>query len=281
MHPRYLQPLRIGAALMLATPSLAAQGGGTGNGGPPADRIPVHATLTIDSRILAERRTINIYTPPGYDRSPDTAYPMVYMLDGGLAEDFPHIVNTLDSLIGLGVIRPVIVVGIENTERRRDLTGPTAVAADSAIAPHVGGSAAFRRFIGEELIPELRARFRCTGETTIVGESLAGLFIVETLLLEPALFRRYIALSPSLWWNNGALVQSSAARLAAIAGDTGTLYLASANEAGIVAGTQTLAATLATRAPAGLTWYYEPRPDLEHNTIFRAVAPGAFAKLLR
>jgi predicted alpha/beta superfamily hydrolase len=244
------------------------------------DTIPAHETFTIASVGLAEQRVINVYIPPGYSASGRT-YPVVYMPDGGLAEDFPHIVATIDSLIRLGDIRPVIVVGIENTERRRDLTGPTTVKSDSAIAIRVGGSAAFRTFIRTELIPEVRQRYRTTDETTIVGESLAGLFIVETFLLEPTLFRRYIALSPSVWWNGGELVRNAAARLGARSHADRTFYLASANEAGIADGAAELAATLKLAPPPRFIFIYEPRPDLEHATIFNAVIPGAFAKLLK
>ena len=53
--------------------------------------------------------------------------------------------------------REMLVVGIENTERRRDLTGPTREARDLAIAPRVGGSAAFRGFLREALMPELNS----------------------------------------------------------------------------------------------------------------------------
>ena len=272
--------LGLGLGLLCIASQLAAQGGPAGQVAPPADVIPPHESFSIDSRVVAERRPIHVYTPPGYSEA-TAAFPVVYMLDGGMEEDFPHVVNTIDSLIALGVIRPVIVVGIENTQRRRDLTGPTSVASDSAIAPRVGGSAAFRGFIRDELMPEIRRRYRCTDETTVVGESLAGLFIVETLLLEPSLFHNYIALSPSVWWNRRELVQTSGARLAASAGLARTLYLSSANEAEIADGSAALAAALTASAPPGLTWYYLPRPDLEHNTIFRAVAPGAFAKLLR
>jgi predicted alpha/beta superfamily hydrolase len=224
---------------------------------------------------------INVYTPPGYDSLGAATFPVVYMPDGGLAEDFPHIANTLDSLIALRAIGPVILVGIENTERRRDLTGPTAVASDSAIARRVGGSAAFRRFLREELMPKIRGRYRSTGETTIVGESLAGLFIVETFLLEPDLFSRYIALSPSLWWNRGALLQLAPKRLQGLSGFPRTLYLTAATEPGIAAETAALAGILEDQAPAGLIWYYEPRPDLEHSTIFRRAVPAAFVKVLR
>jgi hypothetical protein len=280
-------------ALLFAASTLSAQSAAPARAPAPAhaaasadaasaDAVPRHETFTIDSRAVDERRVVNVYTPPAYAASPGTAFPVLYMPDGGLAEDFPHVANTIDSLIALKRIAPVIVVGIENTQRRRDLTGPTTVAKDSTIAPRVGGSAAFRRFIRDELMPAVRARYRCTDETAIVGESLAGLFIVETFLLEPTLFRRYIALDPSVWWNDGELVRSAAQRLDGFgrAGHGRTVYLSSANVPEIVSGTAALAATLQTHAPARLTWHYEPRPDLEHGTIFRAVAPGAFAKVL-
>jgi predicted alpha/beta superfamily hydrolase len=245
-----------------------------------SDTIPKYEAFMIASHGLAERRTINVYTPAEY-RTAHRAFPVLYMLDGGLAEDFPHIVTTVDSLIRLTRIGPIIVVGIENTERRRDLTGPTVVRTDSAIAPRVGGSAAFRQFIRVELIPEVRRRYRCTDETAIVGESLAGLFVVETLLLEPTLFRRYIAFDPSLWWNAGELVRTAERRLGALSDSERSLYLAASNEPVIAQGTAQLAAILKAHAPAGLAWEYEPRPDLEHGTIFRGSAPGAFVKVFK
>lgn len=245
-----------------------------------AEPSPPYQTFTLDSRATGDQRRLNVYLPPGYDWGSD-AYPVLYMPDGGVLEDFPHVATTVDSLIRLGRIRPVLVVGVENTQRRRDMTGPTAVASDSAIAPRVGGSAAFRTFFREELLPEVRRRFRVTDEAGIVGESLAGLFVVETFLLEPALFRHYIALSPSLWWNGGALVQGSGPRVAALGPAPSTFYLASADEAIIVPVAAALADTLRQRAPASLTWFFEPRPDLTHGTIYRALAPGAFARVLR
>lgn len=248
---------------------------------PPRDPTPRHVSFTLESRVLGERRVINVYTPPGYDSLAGASFPVVYMPDGGMAEDFPHIANTLDSLIALRAIGPVILAGIENTERRRDLTGPTAVGTDSAIAKRVGGSAAFRRFLREELMPEIRRRYRSTDETTIVGESLAGLFIVETFLLEPALFRRYIALSPSLWWNRGVLLRMAPERLKGLTDLPRTLYLTAATEPGIADETRALAGILKEHGPAGLLWYYEPRPDLEHSTIFRRAVPAAFVTVLK
>jgi hypothetical protein len=249
-------------------------------GGPTAHRDPGHLTFLVASGVLGEPRTINVYTPPGYDAQPSASFPVLYMPDGGLEEDFPHIAVTIDSLIRLGRIPPMLVVGIENTERRRDLTGPTTVAEDSTVAPRVGGSADFRRFIRDELMPEVRTRYRCTDDAFIVGESLAALFVVETFVLEPSLFQRYIAISPSLWWNGGALLQLAAARLQDPITASRTVYLAAANENGIAGKTAALATLLSAHAATGLRWYYEPRPDLEHSTIFRAVVPEAFVLTL-
>lgn len=247
----------------------------------PADPIPPHDTFVVQSRVLGEARPVNVYLPPRYRASATERLPVLYMPDGGLDEDFPHVVNTVDSLAALGRIRPVIVVGIPNTQRRRDLTGPTRVASDSAIAPRVGGSAAFRRFIRDELMPEVERRYRTTPERGIVGESLAGLFVVETFLEEPSLFTHYVAFDPSVWWNRGALVDSAAARLATFDAAPRTLWIATSKEPSTAVGSARLDSLLKAAPPAGLRWTYAPRPDLEHFNIFRTVAPAALADALR
>jgi predicted alpha/beta superfamily hydrolase len=248
------------------------------------DSVLTHDSFTVQSRALGEARLINVYVPPPYRGSSGGAakrLPVLYMPDGGLDEDFPHVVHMVDSLIARRIIRPVIVVGVPNTERRRDLTGPTRVKSDSAIAPRVGGSAAFRRFLGAELVPEVERRYRTTKERTIIGESLAGLFIVETFLEEPRLFTHYIALDPSVWWNAGMLVDSAASRLARFNKAPRTLYLATSREPSTAVGSARLDSLLRAAPPKGLRWTYQPRPDLEHSTIFRALEGAALADALR
>jgi predicted alpha/beta superfamily hydrolase len=241
---------------------------------PRADSVLAHETFTIQSAAVGETRKINVYTPPQY-RGSSKKFPVLYMPDGGLDEDFPHVVRTVDSLIALGAIRPVMVVGVPNTQRRRDLTGPTRVKSDSAIAPRVGVSAEFRRFISDELIPEIDRRYRTTSERGIIGESLAGLFIVETFLEQPDLFTHYIALDPSVWWNSGALIDASASLIAKFDSKPRTLYLSTSKELGTSVGIARLDSLLHSDPPRGLRWTYEPRVDLEHSTIFRAVKPKA------
>ena len=277
---RIASPMGRLAAPVLALSLLVAPATAPAQGTPGPVAVPAHDSLVIRSAALGEPRRINVHVPAGYSASPAARYPVLYMPDGGLDEDFPHVVKTVDSLVAVGAMRPVLVVGIPNTERRRDLTGPTRVARDSAIAPRVGGSAAFRRFIREELIPAIEARYRTTDERAIIGESLAGLFVVETLLREPALFDHYIALDPSLWWDGGSLVDSAAARLTRLGGAPRTLYLASSDVAEIASATARLAEALRRSAPRALVWTYEPRPDLGHATIFRAVKPAALVRVL-
>jgi predicted alpha/beta superfamily hydrolase len=227
---------------------------------------------------LSETRVINLYTPPGYEKA-EARYPVLYMPDGGVEEDFPHVTHDIDTGIRAGEIRPVIVVGIENTERRRDMTGPTAVEADRKIAPRVGGSAAFRAFIRDELMPAIDRRVRGNGRNAIVGESLAGLFVVETFFQEPQMFETYIALSPSLWWNGQALVREAKARLRALPRPVRTLYLASAGDDDRGDAVRNLAEVLRSAAPKDLTWCYEPWPDQKHSTIYRGVSPEVFRRL--
>jgi predicted alpha/beta superfamily hydrolase len=273
-----LSCLHLGAALVVTLIAFQLEA----QSAPPtvsqADSVPAHETFSIDSRAVGESRTINVHTPRGYDDADTTRFPVLYMPDGGIDEDFPHVVNTVDSLLALGQIRPVIIVGIPNTERRRDLTGPTKVASDSSIAPHVGGSAAFRRFMRDELMPVVRNRYRTSGERAIVGESLAGLFIVETFLVEPSLFDHYVAFDPSLWWNGGALVDSAPGLLKQFDGSHRTLYLASSRD--VEEGPARIAAMLKSGPPKGLEWIYTPRQDLTHGTIFRAMAPAALLSAL-
>jgi predicted alpha/beta superfamily hydrolase len=237
--------------------------------------VPPHETFTLQSAAVGEVRRINVYTPPGYAAG-RARYPVLYMPDGGMEEDFPHLATAVDSAIRAGEMRPVILVGIENTQRRRDMTGPTTVARDSAIAPRVGGSAAFRRFIADELMPQVRRRYRTTSETAIIGESLAGLFIVETFFLQPELFDTYIALSPSLYWNNEELVRTAAARLRQHPRLRAALYFASASD-DIGPEAERLAAAFRANAPRGLRWEYRHHPELKHATIYR----GEEARVLR
>lgn len=241
-----------------------------------ATPLVIGETFTIDSKILGETRRINVCPPPGYAGSPDSSFPVLYMPDGGMAEDFLHVAGLVQVSVGNGTMRPFLLVGIENTERRRDMTGPTKNEEDKKIAPRVGGSEAFRRFIRDELMPQVKSRYRTTNETAIVGESLAGLFVVETFLLAPEMFDTFIAIDPSLWWNDRGLVTGAVERLAANANAAKTLYLATGDEKEIVADATRFADVLRDNAPASIRWHHERMPEEKHSTIYHPAALRAF-----
>jgi uncharacterized protein len=238
--------------------------------------LVIGETFIIHSKVLGEARRINVYLPPGYADSPGARLPVLYMPDGGMAEDFLHVAGLVQVSVGNGTMRPHLLVGIENTQRRRDMTGPTESERDKKIAPRVGGSGAFRQFIREELMPEVKGRYRTTDEAAVVGESLAGLFVVETFLLEPDLFDTYIAFDPSLWWNNQKLVGDASRLLRARPGLKKTLYFASSDEKEIAADARRFAEVLGRSAPPGLRWHYEKMPDEKHSTIYHPAALKAF-----
>ncbi|WBO86423.1 alpha/beta hydrolase [Hymenobacter yonginensis] len=264
------------ALVACAVPAASAQNAATAS-----SALTIGHTFTLSSRVLGETRRINVYLPAGYTEQDTEKLPVLYMPDGGIGEDFLHVAGLLQVLVGNGTMRPFLLVGVENTERRRDLTGPTTNPKDRQIAPRVGGSAAFRQFMRTELMPEIRRRYRTTEEKALVGESLAGLFVVETLFLEPDLFDTYLAFDPSLWWNNELLVQQALEKLAAYKGTPKTLFLATSNEPEIAAATVRLARALQAPANRVISWQYTPMPQETHQTIYHPAALQAFRAVFK
>jgi predicted alpha/beta superfamily hydrolase len=243
--------------------------------------LVIGETFTVDSMVLKERRRINVYMPPGYAHTSDVRLPVLYMPDGGVAEDFLHVAGLVQVSVSNGTMRPFLLMGVENAERRRDMTGPTENAEDKKIAPRVGRSSAFRKFLRDELMPQVKRRYRTTSETAIVGESLAGLFVVETFLHDPDLFDTYIAIDPSLWWNNQKLVLEAGKELGTWPKLQKTLYLACSSEERIAGLNQRFADTLERNAPEGVHWHYAKMPEEKHGTIYHPAALKAFREVLK
>jgi len=240
--------------------------------------LVIGETLQIESDVLAETRRINVFFPYDYNPQSKTALPVIYMPDGGLMEDFVHIAGVLQVSIGNATSRPFILVGIENTQRQRDLTGPTDVEHDRAIAPIVGGSAAYRTFLRSELMPLIRERYPTTDESAIIGESLAGLFVVETFLLEPALFDHYIAVDPSLWWNADQYVKQADELLQSPDHSGKSLFLAASSQVQIRALTAEFAQIA--RSHQELNLFHIELPEESHSTIYHPAALVALRRML-
>jgi predicted alpha/beta superfamily hydrolase len=165
----------------------------------------------IQSHELGEKRILNIYLPQGYSKNDTTKYAVIYLLDGSADEDFIHVSGIVQfySFPWINLVPKSIVVGIATVGRRRDFTYPTTIQSDKEKYPTTGHSDKFIAFIEKELQPFIDKKFKTTGAKTIIGQSLGGLLATEILFKKPELFNTYIIVSPSLWWDNGSLLNIS------------------------------------------------------------------------
>ncbi len=163
-----------------------------------AERIVIH------SKVLNEDRPILVRLPAGAQAG-KAKYPVLYMTDGdGHMEEVGGII---DFLVAHNRCSPIILVGIPNTDRTRDLTPTRADAKgpDGAIVqafPTSGGADRFLQFIQTELFPEIEKRYPTASYRIFAGHSFGGLLAIHTLITHPDMFNAYIAVSPSLQWDD-------------------------------------------------------------------------------
>jgi predicted alpha/beta superfamily hydrolase len=269
-----MRQLSLAIAALVTTPALAAAPARQAEAASP---ITLGQSYRIQSRALGEERRINVVLPPGYRGEPKRRYPVLYLIDGGVEQDLLHVSGVAQLGALWGRSRPVIVVGIETKDRRRELTGPTKDPELLKRYPTAGSSAKFRAFIRDEVKPLVERRYRTSGEDAVLGESLAGLFITETFLTEPALFDKYAAIDPSLWWDKESLSLGAVARLSAAQAGRGFFIAIAAEQAGEPAAANRLLDALRSR---GLNPCEQRRADLTHATIYQQVAPTALQQML-
>ena len=166
------------------------------------------------SNILANERDITIYLPPGYQDGEGLRYPVLYMHDGQnlfeperafIPGQHWHLAEAADEVIAERTSRPMLIVGIDNTGSRIDEYTPTA---DSA--GHGGGKVNdYGSMLIEELKPVIDAQYRTLPDmanTALAGSSLGGLATLHLGLKRPDAFAGLAAMSPSVWWDNRAIL---------------------------------------------------------------------------
>lgn len=226
-------------------------------------------TFDLPSKAEGEVRHITVWLPPSYASGKGT-YPVLYLLDGGEQQDLLPVIG-LAALGGLnGVTDEMIVVGIESGPglRIRDFTTPSDH--ERKAFPTNGAAPVFRRFLGEELLPLIAGRYRTNGETALMGESLAGYFVLDSALRQPDLVTTYIAVSPSIWWDDQSLTREASALLKARPWPAGRkLYLSQASEGAMVAGAMDrLLIALRADGPPQLSWTFRSFPHERHLTTY-------------
>lgn len=206
-------------AAALACLALACGRADAQDGGVP---LETGRTYRIESRALGEPRVVDVALPPGYATNTAQRYPVIVVLDGEVEHEIAA--ATARFYAAMAMLPPVIVVGVRNTDRMRDMTTPGA--AGFTVPPEArtaGGADRFLEFLAAELLPWVDGRYRTAPLRVLVGHSLSGLLALHALARRPALFTGYIVMEPAAWWNNGrewdaamAALRSPAARRARV-----------------------------------------------------------------
>lgn len=158
--------------------------------------------VALKSTVLGEERVVLVRTPVGYETN-TLKYPVLYMTDGDA--HMAHTAGTIEFLVQNGRIADLIVVGVTNTDRTRDLTPAKSTnknAAGELQNPTAGGADNFLKFFETELMPAIEKDYRVQPYRILAGHSLGGLFAIHAMISKPGLFNSYIAVSPSLQWEN-------------------------------------------------------------------------------
>jgi uncharacterized protein len=234
--------------------------------------IAIGSKSTVHSAVLEEDREIVIYLPPGYPQ-PDIRYPVVYMLDGD--SHFHHASGVVQFLTSSGVTAPLILVGVGNTDRNRDMT-PSRSTDTMHVLPTSGGADKFLKFLTGELAAYMKSHYQVGPYKILVGHSFGGLFALHTLISSPESFSAYIAISPSLWWNKRAELDSAKAFFKLHPRLKNSLYMAVGAEGeGMVAAARTFDSVLVKASPMDLRWQFKYMPNENHGSIVhRALYDG-------
>lgn len=232
-----------------------------------APAIPGVTTLRLKSDVLGEERTILVRTPAAYEAG-NQRYPVLYMTDGD--GHINHTGATIEFLSRNGRMSELIVVGITNTDRNRDLS-PTHVKTAAAAGvqfPTSGGADKFLKFIETELIPDIEKRYRVQPYRILAGHSLGGLFVVHAMLSRPELFNSYIAVSPALNWDNQVAVKRAEDFFKTRKELDRTLYFSLGHEPGPIEDAfHQFKQVLAKNQAKGFEWEAQEMTDEDHGSV--------------
>jgi predicted alpha/beta superfamily hydrolase len=196
--------------------------------------ITIGKTYFINSNILKEQRKILVYVPNSGNTNvkSESRYPVIYLLDG--EQHFHSVTGLVQYLSSTGKIPEMMVVGIVNTNRVKDLTPTHSISwsdgeKDPDYFKHAGGGEKFISFIQKELMPHIDSLYHPEPYRMIVGHSLGGLTVINALFNHPALFNSYVAIDPSIWWDDHLFLKKAATVLKQSNFAGKALFFASAN----------------------------------------------------
>lgn len=184
---------------------------------------------SVSSAILHEQRPLMICTPYTSKKNRTTStetFPVLYVLDG--ENNFRSVAAIVERMINSGTCPPMMVVGVPNTNRGRDLT-PTPVVTGADGIKNSGGGENFMRFMEQELMPYIAANYPVSSYKLLMGHSLGGLMVINTLVHHPALFNAYVSIDAALWWDDHKIVKEGIQALANNRYENKALFMTMAN----------------------------------------------------
>ncbi len=236
---------------------------------PPSEVVKIH------SRVLNEDRKVYVHCPKVDSADVNKRFPVLYLLDAD--NHFELLAQYVDYLSRPDVLAmpKIIVVGISNTKRTRDLTPTNSILnydgkPDSSSYKLSGGNGFFLQFIETELIPLIDKNYKTEPYKIFAGHSFGGIASIHCMLTHPDMFDAYIAVSPSLWWDNEHLLKMTGEKLKSGSVFKKMFFYSDGNEGGSNSSFHKsllkLDSTIATKKLKGLHYLYKHYPTETHMT---------------
>jgi predicted alpha/beta superfamily hydrolase len=233
--------------------------------------------VTIHSTLLNEDRKVYIHCPKLDSSDINNRFPVLYLMDG--ENHFELLSQYVDYLsrTDVSAMPKIIVVGIPNTKRVRDLT-PTHSILNYEGKPDTtawykssGGNENFLEFLKKELMPFIDSNYKTQQYKLFAGHSFGGISSINCMLTHPDMFDAYIAVSPSFWWDNEYLLKLTEKKIKSGSTLNKKLFYCDGNEGGSNSffhkGLLKFDSALAVKKIVGLDYKYKYYPNEMHMTV--------------
>ena len=228
--------------------------------GANATQISIGERISLDSKLLNQNRELLIYTPASYSLNESSKFPVLYMVDGDY--NFHYVTGLIELLSSISSEIPeMIVVGIsgKGTTTYRKQSKPPYEVKDKGSADKT------LDFIKDELIPFINNNYKTNNYKVLSGHSMGGLFSTYAMLSMPDLFNAYIAISPSLWWEDEAIKKHAVKQFDDRQQLPANYFITLGNEEGM--GVHGFVEVLQSKGPRSLSLNFKHFPNESHGSV--------------
>ena len=228
----------------------------------PHETLMTVTHVQVPSKVYNTARDVSVWLPSGLPKT-GVRYVVLVFPDAEEKTQFRAALANIQFLIDRGLVPPIMVLGVPFLANRMHELSPSATGTTAQQFPQAGGADETLQFYADELLPWADAHYPTLPTRILAGHSLGGLIALHAMVTRPDVFRIVIAMSPAVYWNDGAFSKQAAASLAADTRRERTLFLTSGGlEVGGLQGRIDIATTTFTdQLHAAL--------DSTHNTTLR------------